>query len=845
MTASRTIADPQGPVETPGTVEAGKLPARAGRTARGLAGRTGPWSRRAVIAVAGVALATALAAAPAAAAPSPAAASGHGLGLLPTTGLQKGVSPAASGLLQDAAALPAAVDISAWDPPVGDQGVLNDCASWATGYYYRYWLRNRISGETATFAPMFLYSQITGGTDSGSSIGDNVNLLELEGIPHESDYPQGYLDYDTQPTPAEVQAAASYRIASGSFLMFDTGVGNEAQVAIEASLAAGRPVVLSFPMFANFIEAGATSYFVDVPSPSMASYGYHGVFAPKYDSKGVWIENSWGTAWGRSGWAELSWAFVNEYAAEGWTMTAQNDGVLAVSAFGNSAVAGTAQSLTVTAKSAAGATAAGYLGTVHFTSTDPSAVLPADYTFTAADAGTHTFSVTFRTAGVQSVTVTDRADRSISGTQTGTVAAAGSTYHAVSPARVLDTRRGGGGVTNIGLTGKFTAGSVRAFAVAGALYVGGGGNVAVPEGATAVTGNLTIVNATGSGVVALGPTESASGNVTTISFAARDIRAVGVTVGLGPNGTLAAVFRSASTQASVDLVFDVTGYFTPDTTGATYHPVNPGRVLDTRPTGAGHTNIGLVGPFLNRVVRNLAVVGATALAGQGALVPAGATAVTGNLTVTNATSPGYVALGPTVTPGPSTSTLNVATGTNRANGVTVALAPGGTLGAVWCGTARSSADVIFDVTGYFTADTTGLSYHPITPVQALDSSTNQGLAGAFATGKARTLALGGVGGIPQDAAGISGQLTIVGPTSSGWALISPAPVAAPTTSSLNTTSRVNCANGLNVPLSSGRVALVWVGAAGSQANLQLAVTGYWSGSGATGGVAIPGLFAVM
>ena len=845
MTASRTIADPQGSGEMPGAVEAGKLPAWAGRTARGLAGRSGPWSRRAAIAVAGVALASALAAAPALAAPSPSTASAYGQGLLPTTGLQKGVSPAAAGLLQDAAALPATVDLSAWDPPVGDQGVLNSCASWATGNYYRYWLRNRISGETSTFAPMFLYSQITGGTDSGSSIGDNVNLLESKGIPHEADYAQGYLDYDTQPTPAEVQAAASYPIASGSFLMFDTGIGNEAQIAIEASLASGRPVILSFPMFANFIEANAASYFVDVPSPDMASYGYHGVFAPRYDSKGVWIENSWGTDWGRSGWAELSWAFVNEYAAEGWTMAAQNDGVLAVSAFASSSVAGTAQSLTITARNASGATATGYRGTIHFTSTDRSAVLPADYTFTAADAGAHAFSVKFETAGTQSVTVTDEVHLSISGTRTGTVAAPGGTYHAVSPARVLDTRPSGGGVTNIGLTGKFTAGSVRAFTVAGALYVGGGGNVAVPQGATAVTGNLTVVNATASGVVALGPTEAASGDVTTISFAARDIRAVGVTMGLGPDGTLQAVFRSASARASVDLVLDVTGYFTPDTSGATYHPVTPGRVLDTRPTGAGHTNIGLVGAFPNRVVRNFAVVGVTALGGTSAVVPAGATAVTGNLTVTNATSPGYVALGPTVTPGPSTSTLNVATGTNRANGVTVALAPGGTLGVVWRGTARSSADVIFDVTGYFTADTTGLSYHPITPVQALDSSTNQGLAGAFATGKARTLALGGVGGIPKDAAGISGQLIIVGPTSSGWALISPAPVPAPTTSSLNTTSKVNCANGLNVPLRSGGVALVWVGTAGSKANLQLAVTGYWSGPGASGGVAIPGLFVVM
>jgi hypothetical protein len=488
-----------------------------------------------------------------------------------------------------------------------------------------------------------------------------------------------------------------------------------------------------------------------------------------------------------------------------------------------------AQTLTVTAKNADGSPATAYRGTVHFASSDPAAILPADYTFAEADAGTHAFSVTLKTAGAASITVTDKADSSISGTRTGAIGAApvtGGTYHAIAPARVLDTRASYTGVTNMGLTGKFTAGVVRTFAVAGARYVGGGGNVAVPVGATAVTGNFTMVNATAPGIVALGPTVAADGDTTTTAFVTGDIRATGVTLGLGPDGTLQAVFRSATAGASVDLIFDVTGYFTLGTTGSTYHPVPPGRVLDTRRTGSGNFNIGLAGKFSNRVVRVFSVAGVGALGWTGALVPAGATAVTGNLTVTNATSPGYVALGPTMTTTPSTSTLNIVAGTNRANAVTVALRSG-TLAAVWCGTLRSTADVIFDVTGYFTSDTTGLSYHPINPTRLLDSSTNRGLAGPFTTGTARTLTVGGTDSIPADAAGISGQITIVGPSSAGWALISPDPVAAPKSSSLNTNPGVSCANGLNVPLGSGHVALVWAGSGGSSANLQLDVTGYW------------------
>jgi hypothetical protein len=79
--------------------------------------------------------------------------------------------------------------------------------------------------------------------------------------------------------------------------------------------------------------------------------------------------------------------------------------------FPSEITAGVAGSFTVTAYDVSGNVADGYRGTVHFTSSDPQASpgngLPSDYTFTAADAGVHTFTATLKTAGVQSITVTD------------------------------------------------------------------------------------------------------------------------------------------------------------------------------------------------------------------------------------------------------------------------------------------------------------------------------------------------------------------------------------------------------------------------------------------------------
>jgi hypothetical protein len=81
-----------------------------------------------------------------------------------------------------------------------------------------------------------------------------------------------------------------------------------------------------------------------------------------------------------------------------------------------------AYTYTVTLTDPYGNIATGYTGTVHFTSSDALATtsgnLPPDYTFTSADAGTHTFWIALRTAGTQTVTAADTANAALTGTAT-------------------------------------------------------------------------------------------------------------------------------------------------------------------------------------------------------------------------------------------------------------------------------------------------------------------------------------------------------------------------------------------------------------------------------------------
>src|SRR5205085_2741287 len=115
---------------------------------------------------------------------------------------------------------------------------------------------------------------------------------------------------------------------------------------------------------------------------------------------------------------------------------------------------GSAHNFTVTAKDSNDNTAPSYGGTVHFTSSDGQAVLPANYTLVRA-AGRRV--ATLKTGGSQSITATDTATASITGTQGSiTVNAGGATTLGVAGYPSPTTA---GAAQNFTVTAKDTGGN--------------------------------------------------------------------------------------------------------------------------------------------------------------------------------------------------------------------------------------------------------------------------------------------------------------------------------------------------------------------------------------------------
>ncbi|HWL42447.1 MAG TPA: hypothetical protein VNQ73_05845 [Ilumatobacter sp.] len=212
-----------------------------------------------------------------------------------------------------------------------------------------------------------------------------------------------------------------------------------------------------------------------------------------------------------------------------------------------------------------------------------------------------------------------------------------------------------------------------------AIQIAGNG---APYGAEAVALNVTAVGPTAAGFVRVYPCGApSSSEISTINYLPGDIRPNSVVVPLDGAGRVC-----VRSKAATNLIVDITGYFADQ--GLTFQPMVPLRMFDSRE----HQ------PELNSITAGAAAradqVLRVPIAGVRG-VPAGAKAVTVNLTATQAEAATYLTAFPCGAR-PTASNLNaVPTQVSVANGAVVQLSPDGEL----CVYVKNPVHVIIDVNG--------------------------------------------------------------------------------------------------------------------------------------------------
>jgi hypothetical protein len=187
-----------------------------------------------------------------------------------------------------------------------------------------------------------------------------------------------------------------------------------------------------------------------------------------------------------------------------------------------------------------------------------------------------------------------------------------------------------------------------------------------------------------------------------------------------------------------------------------------------------------------------------------------------NATVVNPSADTHLTIWPSDGAEPATSNLNASAHETIANQVLVPIGTGATPGSVKVFNNAGSSDVVVDLAGFYDDGTVappstvacpcGDGFAPLgMPVRLVDTRDGHGgSTTAFGPHEARTYSLGGVAGLPADAAAVALNVTITGADSSSHLSIGPGSVPSTGSSTLNWSAGETVANGATVTVPAGK-----------------------------------------
>lgn len=136
-----------------------------------------------------------------------------------------------------------------------------------------------------------------------------ANLVEFGGVKHDK------LPTNTNYPNAAIKAIVDELKASGTDFHGLKYVRCNTKEEMCEAIYQYSAIIVTIPVYSSF-----NSFYhrkdgmLPIPTEKETFFGYHALCAFGYDEEGIWIQNSWGTAWGRGGIAKLPYGYPIEEA---------------------------------------------------------------------------------------------------------------------------------------------------------------------------------------------------------------------------------------------------------------------------------------------------------------------------------------------------------------------------------------------------------------------------------------------------------------------------------------------------------------------------------------------------
>lgn len=218
--------------------------------------------------------------------------------------------------------LPASIDLSAFCPPVRNQGDVYSCVGWAVGYgalTIKRAIQNQIKDKKTlaeqAYSAMFIYNQIKRESCSqGARISDALKLIRQKGDCLASQFDSDVEDCEKMPDEHLLTQIRQDTIAD-YLALFDLQAGPEEKIRRTVrALARQEPVIIGMSVRKNFYQLHQANYWWPNIG-NLTPAGGHAMVVVGYDlpSASFLLYNSWGTEWGDKGFIRIKFADFGEF----------------------------------------------------------------------------------------------------------------------------------------------------------------------------------------------------------------------------------------------------------------------------------------------------------------------------------------------------------------------------------------------------------------------------------------------------------------------------------------------------------------------------------------------------